>query len=73
MHPDDISSNIIPQIVCEKLNENRLSHNTNIFKQLQSDRQKWNFNNEVRSSKRCKTEIAFLKNSFGDIITDQKR
>ena len=73
MHPDDISYNLIQQNFCEKLNENRLSHKTNIFKQLQSDRQKWNFINEARNSRRCKTEIVSLKNSFGDIITDQKK
>ena len=38
--PDDISIKIIQQNFCEKLNEERLSHKTNIFKQLQSDRQK---------------------------------
>ena len=72
-YPDDISYNLIQQNFCEKLNENRLSHKTNIFKQLQSDRQKWNFINEARNSRRCKTEIVSLKNSFGDIITDQKK
>ena len=39
MHPDDIFYNLIHQSVCEKLNENSRSHKTNIFKQLQSDRQ----------------------------------
>ena len=73
MHPDDISYNLIQQNFCEKLNENRLSHKTNNFKQLQSDRQKWNFINEARSSRRCKTEIVSVKNSFRDIITDQKK
>ena len=34
MHPDDISYNLIQQNFCEKLNENRLSHKTNIFEQL---------------------------------------
>ena len=73
MHPDDFSFNLIQQSFCEKLNENRLGHKTNIFKQLPSDRQKWNFINEARSSRRCKTEIVSLKNSFGNIITDQKK
>ena len=72
MHPDDFSYKLIQQNFCEKLNENRLSHKTNISKQLQSDRQKRNFINEARSSRRCKTEVVALKNSFGD-ITDQKR
>ena len=34
MHPDDISYNLVQQKTCEKLNENRLSHKTNILKQL---------------------------------------
>ena len=29
MHPDDISYTLIQHQVCEKLNENRLSHKTN--------------------------------------------
>ena len=73
LHPDDTSYNLLQQSFCENLSENRLSHNTSIFKQLQSDRQKWNFINEARNSKRRKTEIVSLKNSFGDIITDQKK
>ena len=71
MHPDEISYQI--QGFCKKLNRNRLSHKTNIFKQLQSGRRKWNLINEARNSKRCKTEIVSLKNSFGDIIADQKK
>ena len=73
LHRDDISYNLIHKTFCEKLIENRLSHKTNLCKQLQSDRQKWNFINEARSSRRCKTETVSLKNSFGDIITDQKK
>ena len=73
MHPDDITYKLIQQNFCEKLNDNRLSHKTNTFKQLQSDRQKWNFINEARSFRRCKTETVSLKKSFGGIITDLKR
>ena len=73
MLPDDISYNLFQQNFCEKLNENRFSHKTNIFKQLQSDRKKWYFVNEARSSRRCKAEIVSLKNLFGDIITYQKK
>ena len=73
MHPDDISCNLIQQHFFEKLDENRLSQKTNIFKQLQSNCRKWNFKNEARSSRRCKTELVSLKNSIGDTITDQKK
>ena len=35
IHPDDISYNLFQQNFCEKLNENRLSHKTNIFEHFQ--------------------------------------
>ena len=43
-----------------KLNSNRESYQKSVFESLQTDREKWNF-------------FETLKNSFGDIITDQKR
>ena len=43
---------------------------TNFFKQLQSDRQRWNFINEARISKKSESETVSLKNSIRDIIPD---
>ena len=57
----------------EELNSNRENYQKSVFGSLQTDRDKWNFISEVRNSKKTKTNIRTLKNSFGDIITDQKR
>ena len=57
MHPDDISYNKIQQNFVEKINENGSAHNFNTFKNLKSEREKWNLINEARNSKRSKTEI----------------
>ena len=73
MHPEDISYKKIQQNFVEKTNENRSVHNFNTFKNLKTEREKWNFINEARSSKRSKTEISSLKNVFGDIYTDQNK
>ena len=43
------------------------------FRNLTSEKDKWNFINEARNSKRTKANISSLKNSFGDLITDPKR
>ena len=73
MHPYDISYKEIQQNFVEKINENRTAHNFNTFKNLKSEREKWNFRNEARNSKNSKTEILALKNVFGDIYTDQQK
>ena len=57
----------------EKLNSNRENYQKSFFESLQTVRENWNFISEVRNSKKTKTNIRTLKNSFGDIITDQKR
>ena len=48
-----------------------LQFKSNIFANLKTIRQKWNFINESGNSQRCKTSITSLKNSFGDDITNQ--
>ena len=77
-----INSNMEPQSLIYQQNQNNLIENINsnrsdfqieYFNNLKSERDRWNFINETRNSKRMKTEIFSLKNSFGDIVTDQKR
>ena len=48
-----------------------LQFKSNTFANLKTDRQKWNFINEARNSQRYKMSITSLKNSFGDVITNQ--
>ena len=43
------------------------------FRNLTSEKDKWNFINDARNSQRTKTHISSLRNSFGDLITDPKR
>ena len=57
----------------EKLYSNRKNYQKSVFESLQTDRETLNFTSEGRISKKTKTNIRTLKNSFGDIITDQKR
>ena len=57
----------------EKLISNRENYQKSVFESLQTDKEKWNFISEVRISKKTKTNIRTLKNSFGDILTEQKR
>ena len=52
---------------------NRSVLQSEYFNILKSERDRRNLTNESRNSKRMKTEIFSLKNSFGDIVTDQKR
>ena len=61
------------RISLKKINENCSAHNFNTFKNLKTEREKWNFINEARNSKKSKTEISSLKNVFGDIYTDQNK
>ena len=59
------------RISVKKINGNRSAHNANTFKNLKTEREKRNFINEARNSKKSKTDISSLKNVFGDIYTDQ--
>ena len=56
----------------ENLHSDRLSTHIKHFGSLKTERAKWNFINEARNSRRTKTSISFLRNSFGDLISEQK-
>ena len=73
MHPDDISYKKIQQNFVEKFDEIRSAHNFNTFKNLKSEREKWNSINEARNSKKRKTEILSLKNVLATSILNRIR
>ena len=68
MHPDDISYNIIQQNFVENVNKNRAAHNFNTFNSLKSERQKWNFINEARNSKKPKLRFYHSKTFLATYI-----
>ena len=72
MKPQSLTYQQIQNDLIEKFNSTRSDFQFECFN-LKSERHRWNFINEIRNSKRIKTEILSLKNSFGDTVTDQKR
>ena len=73
MKPTDERYEVLQRKSLEHLNHDRIDHLQQTFSKLEPERDKWNFINEVRNSKRTKTELDTLQNSFGDIIKDQKQ
>ena len=73
MKPGDVDYEYLQKVYTTKLNDNRVSSYSKKFLSLTTEREKWNFINEVRNSVRTKTDISCLRNSFGDLETDQKR
>ena len=56
----------------KNIHSDRLSTHIKNFGSLKTERERWKFINEARNSKRTKSSISSLRNSFGDIITEQK-
>ena len=73
MKPTDKRYEVLQRKCFEQLNHDRIDPLQQTFSKLETERDKCNFINEVRNSKRTKTEIDTLQNSFGDITKDQKR
>ena len=73
MKPQSLIYQQIQNDLIENINSNRSDFQFECFNNLKSERDRWNFINETKNSKRTKTEIFSLKNSFGDTVTDQKR
>ena len=73
MKPTDDSFEVLQRNYLEQLNHDRKDHLQLTFSKLQTGREKWNFINEVRNTKPTKTEIDTLRNSFCDIMEDQKQ
>ena len=72
MDPLGQSYNELNRQFIENLHSDRLSTYKKNFGSLKTEGEKWNFINEARNSKRAKSSISSLRNSFGDIITEQK-
>ena len=45
-------------------------HLLDVFQNLKSARERWNFINEIRNCEKTQTEIPRLKNSFGTVLTN---
>ena len=73
MEPQSLTYQQIQNNLIENINSNRSDFQIEYSNNLKSERDRWNIINDTRNSKRLKTEILSLKNSFGDIVTDQKR
>ena len=73
MKPQSLIYQQIQNDLIENINSNRSDFQFECFNNLKSERDRLNFINETKNSKRTKTEIFSLKNSFGDTVTDQKR
>ena len=73
MEPQSLMYQQIQNELTKIINSNRSGFQIEYFKNLKSERHRWSFINETMNSKRTKTEIFSLKNSFGDTVTDQKR
>ena len=73
MKPTDERYEVLQRKYLEQLNHDRIDHLQQTFSKLETEKVKRSFINEVRNSKRTKTERDTLQNSFGDIIMDQKQ
>ena len=73
INPNDENYQLNQNKLLESLNSDKMNKQIDFFRNLTSEKDKWNFINEARNSKRTKANISSLKNSFGDLITDPKR
>ena len=71
--PSDLTKQKLHQNYIDNLHDNLIINSKKAFNNLKTDREKWNFINEMRNSRRTKTQITSLRNVFGDIITNQKQ
>ena len=73
INPNDKNYQLNQNKLLESLNSDKMNEQIEFFRNLTSEKDKWNFINEARNSQRTKTHISSLRNSFGDLITDPKR
>ena len=73
INPNDENYHLNQNKLLESLNSDEMNKHIEFFRNLTSEKDKWNFINEARNSQRTKTNISSLRNSFGDLITDPKR
>ena len=73
INPNNENYQLNQNKLLESLNSDEMNKQIEFFRNLTSEKDKWNFINEVRNSLRTKTHISSHRNSFGDLITDPKR
>ena len=73
MDPNDMNYQKVHNQFLDNFEENRFQDQLKVFNNLESDKDKWNFMNEARNCKKTKTEINSLRNSLGDLVTDQTK
>ena len=73
MDPNDVNYQKVHIQFLDNFEENRFQDQLKVFNNLESDKDKWNFINEARNCKKTKTETNSLRNSFGDLVTDQTK
>ena len=73
MDPNDVKYQKVHNQFLDNFEENRFQDQLKVFNNLESDKDKRNFINEARNCKKTKTEINSLRNSFGDLVTDQTK
>ena len=73
MKPGDAVNEYLKRVYTTKLNDNRVLNLFRKFFFLTTEREKWNFINDVKNSASTKTRITYLKNTFDDLETEQKR
>ena len=57
----------------EKFNQDKIQYQIKLFNGLTCEKDKWNFINEARNTRRSNVQIHSLRNCFGDIVTDDLR
>ena len=57
----------------EKINQDKIQYQINVFNGFTSEKDKWNFINEARNTRRSNVQIHSLRNCFGDTVTDDLR
>ena len=70
MNPNDATYRELKQDFLNNQCSDKIEHQIKNFKNLKTEKDKWNFINEARNAKKT-TSIPSLKNCFGDLITDE--
>ena len=73
MQPNDTKYHDIQCEIIENIRNDRNKRNILNFGNLKSEREKWNFIKEARTSRRTCTVIPLLKIAFGDCVSEPKK
>ena len=73
MKPNNTVYTALKNQYLDNIQDDRMNYQKNLFKTLTTEKEKWNFINEVRNEKRTKTGRRSLRNCFDEIVTDEKK